>query len=141
MRFLDANVFIYAYYKSKRSLTAKEQFMKNQAKEILNRVNEGKEEVMTTVVHVAETVNILKHGMPLESLVNLILSLFMIDNLKIIGVNRETYFAATELGRDLKLEPNDALIAEIMKANGTKEVYSFDKDLEKIAGITRLPVE
>lgn len=141
MRFLDANVFIYAYYKSKRSLTAKEQFMKNQAKEILNRVNEGKEEVMTTVVHVAETVNILKHGMPLESLVNLILSLFMIDNLKIIGVNRETYFAATELGRDLKLEPNDALIAEIMKANGTKEVYSFDKDLEKIAGITRLPAE
>jgi len=141
MRFLDANVFIYAYYKSKRSLTAKEQFMKNQAKEILNRVNEGKEEVMTTVVHVAETVNILKHGMPLESLVNLILSLFMLDNLKIIGVNRETYFAATELGRDLKLEPNDALIAEIMKANGIKEVYSFDKDLEKIAGITRLPAE
>lgn len=141
MRFLDANVFIYAYYKSKRSLTAKEQFMKNQAKEILNRVNKGKEEVMTTVVHVAETVNILKHGMPLESLVNLILSLFMLDNLKIIGVNRETYFAATELGRDLKLEPNDALIAEIMKANGIKEVYSFDKDLEKIAGITRLPAE
>jgi len=141
MRFLDANVFIYAYYKSKRSLTAKEQFMKNQAKEILNRVNEGQEEVMTTVVHVAETVNILKHGMPLESLVNLILSLFMLDNLKIIGVNRETYFAATELGRDLKLEPNDALIAEIMKANGIKEVYSFDKDLEKIAGITRLPAE
>lgn len=141
MRFLDANVFIYAYYKSKRSLTAKEQFMKNQAKEILNRVNEGKEEVMTTVVHVAETVNILKHGMPLESLGNLILSLFMLDNLKIIGVNGETYFAATELGRDLKLEPNDALIAEIMKANGIKEVYSFDKDLEKIEGITRLPAE
>jgi len=141
MRFLDANVFIYAYYKSKRSLTPKEQFMKNQAKEILNRVNEGKEEVMTTVVHVAETVNILKHGMPLESLVNLILSLFMLDNLKIIGVNRETYFAATELGRDLKLEPNDALITEIMKANDIKEVYSFDKDLEKIEGITRLPAE
>lgn len=49
MRFLDANVFIYAYYKPKRKLNQKEQLMKDQAKEIINKINQGKEEVTTTV--------------------------------------------------------------------------------------------
>lgn len=139
MRFLDANVFIYAYYKPKRSLTAREQLMKNEAKEIVRRINQAKEDTITTVIQISEIVNILKHGMALESLINLILGFFMLDNLKIIGVDKETYFAATELGHDLKLDPNDALIIEIMKSNDIKELYSFDEDFEKIEGITRLP--
>ena len=139
MRFLDANVFIYAYYKPRRSLTSREQRVKDEAKEIISRVNEAKEEVMTTVIHVAEAVNILKHGMPLESLTNMILGLFMLDNVKIAGVSRETYFAATELGRDLRLDPNDALIVEVMRLNDIKELYSFDEDFEKVEGIIRLP--
>ena len=113
--------------------------MKNEAKEIINRLNEAKEEVTTTVVQVSEAVNILKHGMPLESLIDFILGFFMLDNAKIIGVDKETYFATTELGRDLKLDPNDALIVELMKLSGIKELYSFDEDFEKIEGITRLP--
>jgi len=140
MRFLDANVFIYAYYKPKRPLTRKEQLMKNEAKEIINKVNEAKEEITTTVIHVSEAVNILKHGMPLESLINLILGFFMLDNVKIVGVDKETYFAAAELGRDLKLDPNDALTVEIMRLTGIKEIYSFDEDFEKIEEITRLPI-
>jgi len=139
MRFLDANVFIYAYYKPKRLLTPREQRMKNEAKEIISKVNEAKEEITTTVIHIAEAVNILKHVMSLENLINLVLGLFMLDNVKIVGVNRETYFAATELGRDLKLDSNDALIVEIMRFNDIKELYSFDEDFEKIEGITRLP--
>ena len=35
MRFLDANVFIYAYYKPKRQLTQTEKEMKEQAKSII----------------------------------------------------------------------------------------------------------
>jgi len=139
MRFLDANVFIYAYYKPKRPLTPREQRMKNEAKEIINKVNQAREEITTTVIHIAEAVNILKHGMSLEPLINLVLGIFMLDNVKIVGVNRETYFAATELGRDLKLDPNDALIVEIMRFYDIKELYSFDEDFEKIEGITRLP--
>lgn len=139
MKFLDVNVFIYAYYKPKRQLNQKEQLMKNEAKEIINKINQGKEEVTTTVIHIAETVNILKHGMPLENLIDLILGLFMLDNVKILGVKKETYFAAAELGRDLKLDPNGALIVEIMRDCDVKELYSFDRDFEEIDGITRLP--
>ena len=139
MRFLDANVFIYAYYKPKRQLTQNEKQMKENAKKIISNVTQGKEEVMTTVVHVSEIANILKHGMPLDQLTETIRGLFMLDNVKILGVTSEAYFAATELGDDLKLEANDALAIDIMRTNDIKEIYSFDEHFNQIDGITRLP--
>ena len=139
MRFLDANVFIYAYYKPKKQLTQKEKQMKEHAKKIISNVSQGKEDVIMTVVHVSEIVNILKHGMPLDQLTALIRGLFMLDNVRIMDVTREAYFAATELGDDLKLEANDALAIDIMRLNDIKEIYSFDEDFDQIEGITRLP--
>ncbi len=140
MRFLDANIFIYAYYKPKRQLTQKESQMKEYAKKIIASISQGKEEVITTVVHVSEIVNILKHGMPLDQLITVIRGLFMLDNVKIKGVTREAYFAATELGDDLKLDINDALAVDIMRLNSLKEIYSFDENFDRIEGITRLPI-
>jgi predicted nucleic acid-binding protein len=139
MKFLDANVFIYAYYKPKRQLTQKEKQMKEHAKKIISNVSQGKEEVMITVVHVSEIVNILKHGMPLDQLTAIIRGLFMLDNVRIMDVTREAYFAATELGEDLKLEANDALAVDVMRLNDIKEIYSFDEDFNQIEGITKLP--
>jgi len=139
MRFLDANVFIYAYYKPKRQLTPNEKQMKENAKKIISNVTQGNEEVMTTVVHVSEIVNILKHGMPLDQLTETIRGLFMLDNVKVMGVTSEAYFAATELGDDLKLEANDALAVDFMRQNDVQEIYSFDEHFNEIEGIRRLP--
>jgi len=139
MRFLDANIFVYAYYKPRRELTERERLMKNEAKRIIKGISEGEVEVLTTVVHMSEAVNILKHGMPLEHLIKVILGLFMLDNVKILGVSRDTYFAAAELGGDLKLDPNDALAVEVMRLGGIDEIYSFDEDFEKVEEITKLP--
>jgi len=139
MRFLDANVFIYAYYKPKRQLAQNEKQMKENAKKVISNVTEGKEEVMTTVVHVSEIANILKHGMPLDQLTETIRGLFMLDNVKIMGVTPEAYFAATELGDDLKLEVNDALAVDFMMQNGVQEIYSFDEHFNEIEGVRRLP--
>ncbi len=139
MRFLDANIFIYAYYKPKKQLTEKETQMKEYAKKIISNVSKGKEEVMMTVVHVSEAVNILKHGMQQEQLTIIIRGLFILDNVKVIGVSKEAYFAASELGEDLKLEPNDALAVDIMRQNDVAEIYSFDEHFNKIEGIIRLP--
>ena len=139
MRFLDANIFIYAYYKPKKQLTEKEKQMKEHAKKIISNVSQGKENVMMTVVHVSEVVNILKHGMLQDQLTNIIRGLFMLENVKIIDVTRDTYFAAVELGEDLKLEANDALTVDIMRQNGLDEIYSFDEHFDHIEGITKLP--
>jgi len=139
MRFLDANVFIYGYYKPKKQLTHNEKQMKEQSKLIISNVSQGKEEVMMTVVHVSEVVNILKHGLPQEQLAVIVRGLFMLDNLKILGVPRDAYFAAAELGDEIKLEANDALAVDVMRMNGIKEIYSFDEHFDQIDGITRLP--
>jgi predicted nucleic acid-binding protein len=139
MRFLDATVFVYAYYKPKKQLTQQEKQMKEQAKRIISIVSQGREQVTTTVVHLSEIVNILKHGMPLDQLTIIIRGLFMLDNVKIMGITREAYFAATEFGADLKLEVNDALAVDAMKLNDIKEIYSFDENFDKVEGIIRLP--
>lgn len=140
MRFLDANVFIYAYYKPKKQLTQKEMQMKEQAKKIITNVSQGKENVIITVVHVSEMVNILKHGMRPDQVTAIIRGLFMLDNVRILDVTRDAYFAATELGDDLKLEANDALAIDVMRLNGIREIYSFDEDFDQIEGIVRLPI-
>ena len=139
MRFLDANVFIYAYYKPKRPLTQKEKKRKDHGKKIISEVSQGKEEVMMTVVHLSEVINILKHAMPLPQLTNLILGLFMLNAVQIHGVSKDEYFAATELGDDLKLDPNDALAVDVMRHNNIMEIYSFDEDFDNVEGISRLP--
>ena len=65
MRFLDPNVFIYAYYKPKRKLTEKQKQMKEHSKEIIRRINEG-EDVIITVVHLSEVTNILKRALSMD---------------------------------------------------------------------------
>ncbi len=139
MKFLDANVFIYAYYKPKKQLTEKEKQMKEQAKKIITDISQGKEQAITTVVHLSEMVNILKHGMPLEKLTEVIRGLLMMGNIKVQGVSKEAYFAANELGDDIKLEANDALAIDVMKSNNVTEIFTFDKDFDSVEGITRIP--
>ncbi|MEM0087646.1 MAG: type II toxin-antitoxin system VapC family toxin [Thermofilum sp.] len=139
VRFLDADVFIYACYKPRRQLTQKEGQMKELAKRIISDVSQGRERVVTTVVHLSEVVSILKHGMPAEDLARLITGLLTMDNVEVHGVSGEDYLAAAELGKELRLDPNDALAVDVMRARGITEIYSFGRDFEKIEGITRLP--
>ena len=140
MRFLDANIFIYAYYRPKKQLTEKEEAMKDQAKKIVSNISQGKEQVTTTVVHISEIVNILKNGLAQEQLTQIILGLFMLNNVKIMDVTKDAYFAAAELGEDLKLEPNDALAVDIMRQNEIAEIYTFDEHFTNIDGIIKIPI-
>jgi hypothetical protein len=139
MKFLDANLFIYAYYTPKRQLTDKEKKMKEFSKKIISDVSDGKEDVLTSVVHLSEIVNILKNSLSLEQLAGFIRGLFMLNNVKIIGVSGETYLAAVELGEELKLEANDALAIDLMLQNNINEIYSFDGHFDNLEGISRLP--
>ena len=139
MKFLDANVFIYAYYKPKKQLSLKEKQMKEQAKKIIMDVSQGREQTITTIVHVSEIVNILKHGMPPEKLTDVIRGLLMLDNITVQGVSKEAYFAANELGDDLKLETNDALAIDVMKSNNVTEIFTFNEDFDRVEGIIRIP--
>lgn len=58
MRFIDANVFIYAVLKPKSAISPALMEEKAAAKEIFLRVNAG-EPVVTTTVHLSEVANVL----------------------------------------------------------------------------------
>lgn len=139
MRFLDANVFIYAYYKPKRELTEEQKIMKEKAKGIIRRINDGKEEVITTVVHLSEVCNILKRAMKLYDLQTFLIGLYSMDNVKIVDVSKDMYFTAIGLMDEFKLDPNDCLAVLVMKQEGINEIYTFDKGFDNVGWIKRLP--
>ena len=138
MIFLDANVFIYAYYKPKRELTEKQKEMKDKAKEIIKRINEG-EEVITTVVHLSEVSNILKRALSMDDLYSLLIGLYSLDTVRIVDVTEEDYLGAIELMSELKMDPNDCLAVEMMRRENINEIYSFDKGFDEVRGIRKVP--
>jgi len=138
MRFLDANVFIYAYYKPKRELTEKQKQMKEHAKEIIRKINEG-EVVITTVVHLSEISNILKRALSMDDLYSLLIGLYSLDNLWIVDVTKDDYLSAIELVNELKMDPNDCLAVEVMRCEDINEIYSFDKGFDDVVGIKKVP--
>ncbi len=137
MKFLDANIFIYAYYKPKHQLTQKQKEMKEKSKDIVRKINEG-EEVMTTVVHLSEISNILKRAFDLNDLHSLLIGLYSLDNVKIVDVTKGDYLSAVELMEDITLDPNDCLAVEVMRREGIDEIYSFDAGFDSIRGIKRI---
>ncbi len=65
MRFVDASVFVHAFIKPKRKLKPHEVRIKESAKAIVKRINDG-EEVGITVVQLAEIANLLESYLTLK---------------------------------------------------------------------------
>jgi len=139
MRFLDANVFIYAYYKPRKKLSPRPLAMKTMAKEIISRISEGGEEVVTSIVHVSEVCNIVKKTLSVGQVIALISSILESENIKVVDVSVEMYKEATALGQIYNLEPNDALAVLIMEKRGLGEIYTFDSDFDSVDWIVRIP--
>lgn len=137
MRFLDANVFIYAYLRPRRRLTAEEEKLKERAKSIIRRVNEG-ERVITSVVHLSEVVNVLEGAMPIEALSELIKGILSSDSITVVGVSEHDYLMAADLALTRRIGINDSLALIKMRERGIREIYSFDRHFDGIEGIVRI---
>ena len=59
MRFIDANVFLYAIIKPRASLSPTDKNIKRLARDIISRIDSN-EKALTTVVHISEVLNILE---------------------------------------------------------------------------------
>lgn len=136
MKFLDANVLIYAYAKPKRELTEEEKKIKKKAREIVGRINKG-DKVITTVVHLTEVANVLEKAAPMTALSKLLKGILSMDNVGVLSVSREDYLAATDAAPVQGIGFNDALAVIKMRAEGITEIYSFDKHFDLIDGIIR----
>jgi len=137
MRFLDANILIYAFLKARHRLKAEDEAVKEAAKDIILRVNKG-ERVITTVVHLSEVFNFLEDWLPISEALKLEGGLLSNEAVKVEAVDREAYISSIDLARENLIGLNDGLAISIMERNGVSEIYSFDKHFEKIKGVKRV---
>lgn len=132
--FIDANVFIYAFLKPRRRLKEHEASLKNTAKDIVKRINDG-EDVVTSIVHISEIANILEDLMPLDKALEIEEAILSKENIKIVSICRNDYITSVETAKTFKIGLNDALAYTIMKRHEIKEIYTFDRDFKKLSGI------
>lgn len=139
MRFVDASVFVHAYMVPKRALQPHEVEIKEKAKAIVGRIDEG-ESVVTSVVHLGEIFNLLESHMPLAKALRLETGMLTKDNINILPVSKEDYLAASMKAPAEGIGLNDLLGWVLMEDRGISEVYSFDKDFDRMSGLTRIYV-
>ena len=132
--FVDANVFVYAFLKSKRKLQPHEEKIKDAAKKIVTRINEG-EETVTSVVHFSEICNVLEDHLPTQEACTLEKGLLLLDNIAVKEVSEEHYLKALAITEDQQVGANDALAYVLIKEAGINKIYSFDKDFNKFKDI------
>jgi predicted nucleic acid-binding protein len=137
LTYIDINIFVYAFLKPKRKLQPHETSIKEAAKKIISRINEG-EKVATSVVHFSEVCNILEDHLPFEEALSLEKGLLLRENISIYEVSEQDYMNAISVAENYKVGINDALACVIMgKAEMTK-IYSFDKDFDSFPDIKRI---
>jgi predicted nucleic acid-binding protein len=135
--FVDANVFVYAFLKTKRMLQTNELKMKEAAKKIVARISAGEKVVMSVVVF-SEICNILEDYLPFEQAVLLEKGLLYRENVHIIEVTHEDYLKALSLTEDYHVGVNDTLTYTLMEKENIKSIYSFDKDFDAFTDIQRI---
>jgi uncharacterized protein len=135
--YVDANVFVYAFLKTKRQLQPSELEIKQAAKNIVARISKG-EKVVTSVVHFSEVCNVLEDHLSPEEAFLLEKGLLYKENVSICEVSQEDYIKAVSIAEDHSVGVNDALAYVLMKERAIQSVYSFDKDLDAFTDIKRV---
>ena len=135
MKFVDASVFIHAFIKPKRELKPHEVKIKQAAQKIVKRINE-EEKIAISVANMTEIANLLEPYMSLDGALSI--EEFLIRSAKLVTVNKQQYLEALKIAKEKRVGLNDALTYVVMLKNKIYEIYSFDKDFDKLEGIKRL---
>jgi hypothetical protein len=131
MRFIDANLFIYAVLKPKKPLPAAVVKKKTAAKEIFLRVNEG-EPVMTTTVHLSEVANILEDAAGIGFACDLLSAVMAKPSIDVRPVSADDYRESIQRAQKYSVSINDALAVIVMEQQGIDEIYTFDRHFERV---------
>jgi uncharacterized protein len=130
MRFIDANVFIYAVLKPKTALPEAVLQKKNAAKEIFLRVNAG-EPVTTTTVHLSEVANVAEDAAGIPFAGDLLSAILTKPTINVEPVTGNDYRESILFARKSAISINDALAVLIMERQGIREIYTFDRHFKQ----------
>ncbi len=132
-RFVDTNVFI-------RYLTGDDEAKAKASLVLFQRLETGKESALTSDAVIAEVVFILQsprlYQMGKERIRTLLEPIIWLRGLRL--PNKSIYKRTFDLYCGTSIGFVDAYNAAYMESHGITEVYSYDKDFDKVTGITRL---
>ena len=130
MRFVDSNVFIYVLVKS-----PKEDY--ETAKRILQRIEEGEAAITNTAV-VQEIVDWLEYNNKRREVEKFLTAINSYITMEKAEVSWNEMMEAISDMKKYDLDFVDALTLQTMKKNNVKEIYTNDKDFNRVKGIRRI---
>jgi len=139
MRFIDASVFVHAFIRPRRELKPHEERIKRSAKQIVKRIDAG-EEIAISIVHLSEVANILEDYMPLKSALEITASVISKPSITLLNVTGKDCVKALLIAQTNTIGFTDAIAHVLMSEMKIQEIYSFDRDFDKIKGIRRISV-
>ncbi len=93
---------------------------------------------MTSTVHLSEIANVLEGNLEARASLDILRSLALNENLVVDAVSRDDCASATGEMEDVRVGFNDAIAHVVMRRNRLREIYSFDKDFDRFADLTRI---
>ena len=141
MIYLDANIFIYAYFKPKKgkALSDKVKWYKEESKKIIQKINEEENTYCISLIQLSEVVNLLKNAMSWEELQVFIMGLISNKSIEIVEIKKMLYINAINKITEFNMDANDISAYLIMKEKKIKKIYTFDRHYENFPDITCLP--
>jgi len=130
VRFVDANVFIYVLVKS-----PKEDYLTS--KSILKRIEDGEEAITSTSI-IQEVVEWLEYNRRREEARKFLIALNSYAVMRKVSVSwREMLDAVSDMEK-YDLDLIDALTLQVMKKNNVTEIYTNDKDFDRVEWVRRI---
>ncbi|HIE14409.1 TPA: PIN domain-containing protein [Candidatus Bathyarchaeota archaeon] len=130
MRFVDSNVFIYVLVRS-----PKDDY--ETAKRILQRIEEGEEAITNTAV-IQEIVDWLEYNNRRREVKTFLTAINSYITMKKAEVFWNDMMEAIGDMKKYDLDLVDALTLQTMKKNNVKEIYTNDRDFDRVKGIRRV---
>jgi predicted nucleic acid-binding protein len=130
MRFVDTNVFIYEVIQSPK----KDYEI---ADRILGRIQNG-EEAVTSLQVIQEVVDWFHYNRRLKKAGTFILALNSYLTLFKITASWNNFVSAVDDMNKKQISFVDSLTLQIMKENGITEIYSNDKDFDRVKWVKRI---
>lgn len=129
--FVDANVIL-------RYLTGDPPEMAEAALRTLTAAQRGKVRLLLTPITVAEVVWVLEsfYGHPRAQVAQTLTQFLRADGVEVESL--DLLIEALALYHEHNLDFADALLATVARRKGPPVVYSFDRDFDRVAGLTRL---
>lgn len=131
MRFLDTNILL-------RYLTQDDDEKAEKALQLLLKVEQGEERVITSSLVIFETIFTLQsfYKVPRQHIKDLMLPLISLRGLQL--ADKKVYNHTFDLYITKNISFADAYNAAYMLLEGIESIYSWDTDFDKIEGVTRI---